>query len=492
MSRLPMTPAQKAIAAFVVLAVAVVVVVAGYWLGQTAPTLTPTTSPTAHPVSPGASQVSPTATPAPSAPVTGEACQPPDVLPAPETPVAAPTVSTATAALAFTSYLYRRDGGSLVARDVEGGGDWAVGLWYVAQGRAEARLLAAPETGMVLPLAISPAGDLVAAWWLPERRAPQDPACTSGIYLVPVDGGPSVLVASGDWSVSDESETDVTWTDRTVGPGTPRAFRLPTASFSADGEFLQVHEPDRITVHDRTGAQIGSREGACPAVNWSATGALFAAGCDELATAWLFDAGARSGRELAIPVPPKKMADPGWEWAPARSIAWPSPGKLVTVRFYGYPTGCEVPGCTIPPPAYAVTTINTATGAGKSISDQLAFEAESSRLSPDGTWAFGQTRDQPGWMMQVPFGALAQIKRPGDIIGSAGDGSVLFSSRPLSDDSVRVFSIDPTGATRPVATLSWPGGAKTSNPVIWLGGLLAAVNPLPVVIAHVVGDFATP
>jgi hypothetical protein len=95
-------------------------------------------------------------------------------------------------------------------------------------------------------------------------------------------------------------------------------------------------------------------------------------------------------------------------------------------------------------------------------------------------------------MMQVPFGALAQIKRPGDIIGSAGDGSVLFSSRSLSDDSVRVFSIDPAGATRPVATLSWPAGAKTSNPVIWLGGLSAAVNPLPVVVALVDGDFATP
>jgi hypothetical protein len=348
-------------------------------------------------------------------------------------------------------------------------------------------LLAAPENGMVLPLALAPAGDLVAAWWLPEHRAPQDAACTSGIYLIPVDGSPSQLVASGDWSVDYETESDVTWVDRTVGPGTPRAFRLPTASFSADGRFLQLHEPDRITIHDRTGAQIGSRDSTCPAVNWSATGASFAAGCDEFATAWLFDAPTRAVREIPIPVPPTKMVDPGWEWSSARGIAWLSPERLETVRFYGYPTGCEVPGCTIPPPAYAVTTVNLATGAAKSISDELAFEVESSHLSPDGTWAFGQTWDQPGWMMQLPFGALAQVKRPGDIIGSAANGAMLFSSRVLSDNSVRVFSIDSAGATRAVATLSWPTSSRTTNPVIWLGGLLAAV-PGEVIST----DFATP
>jgi hypothetical protein len=487
MSRLPMTPLQKAIAAFLVLAVAVVVVIASYWLGQTAPTLTPGTSQTVPPATPGASPVSATSTAAASAPVTGDACQLPDVLPTPETPAEAPSVSEATAALVFTSYLYRRDGRAIVARDVEGGGDWAVGLWYVAQGAAEAQLLAAPENGMVLPLALAPAGDVVAAWWLPEHRAPQDAACTSGIYLIPVDGSPSQLVASGDWSVDYETETDVTWVDRTVGPGAPRAFRLPTASFSADGQFLQLHAPDRITIHDRTGAQIGSRDGSCPAVNWSATGASFAAGCDEFATAWLFDASTRAVREVAIPVPPTKMVDPGWEWSSAQGIAWLSPEKLETVRFYGFPTGCEVPGCTIPPPAYAVTTINLTTGAAKSISDELAFEVDSSRLSADGTWAFGQTREQPGWMMELPFGALAQVKRPGDIIGSAADGSVLFSNRILSDYSVRVFSIDPAGATRAMGTVTWPERAKTTNPVIWLGGLSAAINSV-----LVVADFATP
>jgi hypothetical protein len=476
----------------VAVVVAVVVVVVSSGLGPTAPSSTPGASPTGLQPTPAASAEAPSATPGQSAPVTGDACQLPAALPSPATPAAAPTVSTATAALAFTSYLYSSDGGKVVARDVEGGGDWAVGLWYVPQGAAEARLLVAPEDGMVLPLALAPAGDVVAAWWLPERRAPQDPACTSGIYLIPVDGSPSQLVTSGDWSVNFEEATNVTWVDRTVGPGAPRTFLLPTASFSADGQFLQLHEPDGITIHDRTGAQIGSREGTCPTVNWSPTGAAFAAGCDEFANAWLFDALARSGRDLAIPVPPKKLVDPGWEWASAQGIAWPSPDKLVTVRFYGYPTGCEVPGCTIPPPAYAVTTIDTTTGAAKSISDELEFEADSTRLSADGGWVYAQTWEQPAWVMQLPFGALAQIKRPGTLVGPAADGRVLFASRAQADNSVRVFAIDPAGATHPVSTIAWPVGTTTSNPVIWLGGLSAAVDALPVVEATVVGDFATP
>jgi hypothetical protein len=490
-----MTRVQTAIAAVIVLVaavVAVVVVVASSGLGSTTATSTPRPTPTGPQATPAATAATPAATPGQSGPVTGDACQLPASLPVPAVPAAAPTISTATAALAFTSYLYSSDGGRTVARDVEGGGAWAVGLWYVKEGTAEARLLAAPEQGMVLPLALAPAGDVIAAWWLPERRAPQDPACTSGIYLIPVDGSPSQLVASGDWSVNFEEATEVTWVDRTVGPGTPRAFLLPTASFSADGQFLQLHESDGITVHDRAGAQIGSREGSCPAVNWSATGASFAAGCDEFATAWLFDAGARSGRDLAIPVPPKKLVDPGWEWASAQGIAWPTADKLVTVRFYGIPTGCEVPGCTIPPPAYAVTTIDTTTGAGKSISDELDFLTDSARLSADGSWVYAQTWEEPAWVMQLPFGALAQLKRPGNIVGSAADGRLLFSTRVQADASVRIFAIDPAGATHPVATIAWPEGATTSNKVIWLGGLSAAVDALPVVQATVYGDFATP
>jgi hypothetical protein len=486
MSRFPLTPVQTALAAVLVLAVAVVVVVATSGLGPAAAVPTPTPSVAASPFPSAGADATPGATPAASPVAAGNPCVLPAVLPTPEPPDAAPSISTSSAALVFASYLLQRDPNGIVARD-QTKGSWAVGLWFVAAGTAEARLLAAPEGGMVLPLAIAPQGDVVAAWWLPEHRASDEQACISGIYLVPVDGGPSVLVASGDWSVDPDGTDEATWTDPTLDTGRPRAFLLPDTSFSADGQFLALHEKDGITIHDRTGAQVGSRTGACPAVNWSATGARFVAGCDEFGTAWLFDATARARQELPIPPPPESKVKSGWEWAGARSIAWLDAERIETVRFYGYPTGCEVPGCTIPPPAYAVTTVNTATGAGKSIADELAFMADTSRLSPDGSWVYAQTWGQPGWTMELPFGALRQVKRPGTIVNGAANGSLLFSTRVLSDDSVRVFSIDSAGATHAVATIAWPAGTTRRYPVIWVGGLSAAV---PAVALP--ADFATP
>ena len=484
MSRFPLTPVQTAVATILVIAVAVVVVLATSDLGPTAVMATPTPGAASTPL-PRAGSTQGAASPVATA-ATSDACVLPAALPTPEPPDAAPVVSTSTAALVFSSYLLARDANGIVARD-QTKGSWAVGLWFVAKGTSEARLLAAPEGGMVLPLAIAPQGDVVAAWWLPEHRGADQQACASGIYLVPVDGSPSVLVANGDWSVDPDGADEATWTDPTFESGAPRSFLLPDASFSADGRFLALHEKDGITIHDRTGAQLGSRTGACPAVNWSATGARFVAGCDEFGSAWLFDATARARLELPIPLPPESKVKSGWEWAGARSIAWLDEERIETVRFYGYPTGCEVPGCTIPPPAYAVTKVDTATGAGKSIADELAFMADTSRLSPDGGWVYAQTWDQPGWTMELPFGALAHVKRPGSITNGAADGSLLFSTRVLADDSVRVFSIDPAGATHAVATIAWPAGTTRRYPVIWVGGLSATVPG-----AGILGDFATP
>lgn len=484
MSRFRLTTVQAAIATALVAVVAVVVVLATSGLGPTAVVATPTPG-AASTTLPTAGSTEGVASPAATA-ATSDSCVLPAALPTPGPQDAAPSISTSSAALVFSSYLLARDANGIVARD-ETKGSWAVGLWFVAKDTGEARLLAAPEDGMVLPLAIAPQADVVAAWWLPEHRASNEEACISGIYLVPVDGGPSVLVASGDWSVDRDGIDEVTWTDPTFGAGAPRSFLLPDASFSADGQFLALHEKDGITIHDRTGAQLGSRTGACAAVSWSATGARFVAGCDEFASAWLFDATARARLELPIPLPPESKVKSGWEWAGARSIAWLDTERIETVRFYGYPTGCEVPGCTIPPPAYAVTTVDTATGAGKSIADELAFMADTSRLSRDGSWVYAQTWEQPGWTMELPFGALAQVKRPGSITNGAADGSLLFSTRVLSDDSVRVFSIDPAGATHAVATIAWPAGTTRRYPVIWVGGLSATVPG-----SGVLGDFATP
>ncbi len=90
--------------------------------------------------------------------------------------------------------------------------------------------------------------------------------------------------------------------------------------------------------------------------------------------------------------------------------------------------------------------------------------------------------------MQLPFGSLIQVKRPGTIANGAANGSVLFSTRVLPDNSVRVFSIDAVGATHAVVTIAWPDRTINTDRVIWLGGLSATVPA----VAAVVVDFATP
>jgi hypothetical protein len=127
------------------------------------------------------------------------------------------------------------------------------------------------------------------------------------------------------------------------------------------------------------------------------------------------------------------------------------------------------------------------TGAARTISDELHFIVETSHISPNGTWAYAQALDGPGWTMELPFGALAEVKRPGTIVNGASDGSLLFSARVLTDNSIRVFSINAAGATHAVANIGWPAGTTSTDPVIWLGGLSAAVPG-----AVVATDFATP
>ena len=97
--------------------------------------------------------------PARSPPATPASCRPPCPRPSRRT---RPAVSTSSAALVFASYLLQRDPNGIVARD-QTKGSWAVGLWFVAAGTAEARLLAATEGRHGPPLAIAPHGDVVAA-----------------------------------------------------------------------------------------------------------------------------------------------------------------------------------------------------------------------------------------------------------------------------------------------------------------------------------------
>jgi hypothetical protein len=162
----------------------------GLSMGSRSPTsaLTPTPAPSAVASAPSAaptrSPASPPArTPAPAP--TQIPCELPAALP----PVAAPAPALApvieggdAVSMLFTSHLAHRVFGydfTVISDDPDG--DWAVGLWFVAAGSHEARLLAAPPDGMVLPLALSPDGTVAAIWWLPARRSVAEAACEGGI-----------------------------------------------------------------------------------------------------------------------------------------------------------------------------------------------------------------------------------------------------------------------------------------------------------------------
>ncbi len=202
---------------------------------------------------------------------------------------------------------------------------------------SEPRLLAAPEDGMVFPLGLAPAGDRAAVWWLPDRRHRGEPTCASGIYVLPTSGADGGrLIARGDWTVDPEAADWLNWTDP-FGNSVPRSYRLPTASFSADGHFVALASGETIEIYGADDAVLYRRHaGECPAWAWAASDRTFVAGCDDLTNAW----GAELGDlympdNLALPSPtvPKRF---GLE--SDGTIGLTRDGDLLTVRFYGIAT----------------------------------------------------------------------------------------------------------------------------------------------------------
>jgi len=464
--------------------------------------------PTAAPPSPSASPASTgqlalgSATPAASGvgvtllatpgPTARAACELPASLPAAPAPIATPIVGPRAVAMLFTSYLYDRlTDGPLIARDSttrRSVATWAVGLWFAAPGNAPPRLLAAPEGGVVLPLALSPAGDQAVVWWLPERRGRDEPTCESGIYAMATDGSESHLLVRGDWSVTSvDPPTTPTWTDPDEGRfGGPRSYILPKVSFSANEKLVAIATDLDIKVVqvDEPGVTL-EHVGSCPQSHWAATGATFVAGCEGMTSAWLVDANdGISNRNLALPQPDLAVAVPNSE--SARAIGFDRVGRIVVVRFYGLAIGCEADPCRIPPRGYTFSTIDPKTGRMSSrgaVADFLVGSSgdESAWLASNAAWVYAlvdsrAVGDSPtSRVIDFATGTVRTGIWLGALVGSSADGRLLYGMyQDVTTRRVVVQSLDATGSTRDVVAItSAPALAAHADLDVW--GLVVAL-----------------
>ena len=353
----------------------------------------------------------------------------------------------------FTSYLYERVRGDSLA--ITGG----VGLWHVKAGTETARLLLDATDGMVLPLAISPNGDKAVVWWLPERRDEAEPPCDDGIYRLSLADGSSRLLASGDWSQSDENDP-------------------PTAAFSANGRFLSLVDSTGIRLYKSGGRLQRQHDGPCHDWAWAPSGAVFVAGCEDMTSAWLVRAGGGYAPEsYALPLP-KDLDLPSWWQGPGRMIGLTRDRDIRVVRFYGFATGCESPGCVIPPPAWAATTLDPATRNQTLETKIVDFIVWDARLSPDATWVYDRYPGNGARVVNVESGEVIRVRSLGTPVGGSINRSLLFGSRlDRASRSVLVSSLDRTGTTREVATITWPElEHPTEYPVILVDGLQVTVS----------------
>jgi hypothetical protein len=436
--------------------------------------------------------IDPSATPlAAPGPTPFTVCELPASLPAAPVPVATPIVGQRSVAMLFTSYLYDHlTDGPLIARDSTSRrsvATWAVGLWFVAPGNAAPQLLAAPEGGVVLPLALSPAGDKAVVWWLPERRGRDEPMCESGIYAMATDGSESHLLMHGDWSeASVDPPTTPTWIDPDEGRfGGPRSYVLPKVSFSAN-EALVAIATDldiKVVLVDEPGV-VMEHIGSCPRSGWAATGATFAAGCERMTSAWVVDANdGISNRNLALPQPDLAVALPNWESAAA--IGFDRHGRIVVVRFYGLAIGCEADPCRIPSPGYTFSTIDPHTGRMSSRGAGADFLVRSSRdespsLASNAAWVYalvdGRAVGDPSTSRVIDF-ATGRVRTGiwvGTLVGSSADGRLLYGMyQDVTTRRVVVQSIDATGSTRDVVAIT-SAPALAAHAVIDVWGLVVA------------------
>jgi hypothetical protein len=412
-------------------------------------------------------------------------CDVPEHLPGPPGQPAAPRIQGRNVAMLFSSPLYRQDvDGSVYARR---GRDAAFGVWFAPPGAKAARLLVAAEGGAVLPLALSPAGDAAAVWYLPARRDFDDPACPTGIYLVSTTDGSSRLILEGDWAAANSDGPDrpttglgQTWTDQRTRSGSPRFFRLPVASFSANGRNVALVNDEGITVW-RPGRYSPVRHlpGHCSTWGWAPERAVFVAGCQEVTSLWRLDVASGFGEDIyPLPLPREQAEFRHWNQWPASTVGVTPRGDIRVVRFYGFATGCEVEDCFIPSPAWSVTTIDPITGESRSrvteidVLTSIIQIGRDARLSADASWVYVRDYGDSSRVVSIDSGVIVKTRRLGEAVGASSDGRFLFGSGISRDREVVVVrSLDRTGTRREVATIAWPQGVDVPNPVIDVMGL---------------------
>ena len=388
----------------------------------------------------------------------------------------------------FTSSLYRSEVGGVYARR---GRDAAFGLWFAPPGANAARLLVAADGGAVLPLGLSPRGDKAAVWYLPARRDLEDPPCPTGIYLLSTIDGSSKLILEGDWAraTTDGPGRMTTglardWMDQRTRGGSPRFFRLPIASFSANGRSVALIDDEGIDlVRPRGYEPILRLPGQCTSWAWAQKGGAFVAGCQEMTSAWTYEAIEDLGEDIH-PLPlPEGQDTPfrHWEQWNAATIGYTARGRIRVVRFYGFPTGCESPGCVLPPLEWSVTTIDPYSGAQRSRVHEIDFLTwvnrigADVRLSADATWVYVQDYGGGARVVSIDSGEILKSRRLGAPVGGSRDGRFLYGSRDDDQEAqVVVRSLDRTGTTREVATIAWPEGVDVPARVIDVLGLVIA------------------
>lgn len=479
---------QTGLVALAVLGVAIVLVVATYKplpadpaasadasqvaaATSPAPSSRPTTRPTAA--------IPPRTTPTP----TRGPCELPASLPVDALSEAAPKVEGGAGSILFASPVYLTGGATPIVAD-DPTRAWEMGLWFVPAPGAAPRLVTAAGPGMVIPLAIAPSGKVAAVWWWPERRGASEAPCEQGIYAVNLTVPGSWLVARGDWTFEgnpDGTAGDPTWEDPTQSRYSPLQFLLPKASFSADGDLLAVVDGNVIDVY-RTAfpAESVRHVGSCPRWGWATGSTRFVAGCEHMTSAWLVylvccDAGleTRSIPILAPPITAQVGAD--WEVESNRAIGFTGEGDIRIARTYGFATGCEGPDpCHIPPPSWAVTTIDwdtrTAVHGGAEV--DFLFDVDT-RLSADASWLYGTVYgDDPQHSVTVDLatGVVRRIGQIGAFAGASADGSTLYGV-PVLDSPNLIIRAASVRSTKDVVTISWPDGAVARFAGIYVVGL---------------------
>ena len=396
---------------------------------------------------------------------------------------ATPKVEGRAGSILFASPVYRPSSGAAVAAD-DPLADWEMGLWSVPAPDSSPRLVLSAGKGMVIPLALSSNGRTAAVWWWPERRGAGQVRCASGIYALNLSGPGSKLILAGDWTVTDEEAeqgADWNWGDPTDHRSNALRFQLPRASLSADGSHLAIADRDTIDVYDVAFPERPIRHvGTCPQWAWAPAETRFVAGCEGMTSAWLVAPTCCDGllgqRNIPIPGPPLPNGFfEDWEQGSSRAIGFTANGDIRVARIYGFATGCEGPDeCHIPPPAWAVTTIDHATQEAVHAFHETTYLFDyDSRLSADASWLYGLSYgdDQyDGISIEFDSAAVRRLPLLGSVAGAAPDGSALYGVAEDEAPSVVLRSLTPSAATD-LVTISWPDSAVVHTSRIPVLGL---------------------